>query len=132
MNKTAMVMAIAMGLSFGTVQAAEIDDLTLQVVDSNDPADMVNEIELPDVEKAAVDDGRVEQDSRDGMEQDSPDAMEQEAEDNKGDVSSEMENEIEDTKQQVEDQVDDTQDEVEDVQNEAIDESQDAESDASD
>jgi hypothetical protein len=123
MNKTAIFMALVFGLSFSAVHAAEVDDLTMQVIDSNDPADVVNEIELPDVEKNALEDSQVSSDSHDALEQD--------AEDSKSEMSSEMETDVEDARQQVEDSVDSTRDDVESVQDDTVNEMQDTESDSS-
>jgi hypothetical protein len=103
MNNATFVMGIVLTmlilfLSLGThaAQAAEMGDVTLQVLEKNDPTDIVNDIDLPDLK---VEDGN------DTLARDSHEAT-HEIEDQVRDAHDEIEDDIDDTKDDIEDSID--------------------------
>ncbi len=99
MNNITFVMGIVLTmlilfLSLGAqgARAADMDDVTLQVLESNDPADIVNDISLPDVD-----------DSRDAMH----------------DNSHDMEDDVHNAQDEIKDDIDDSRDDIEDSIDEA-------------
>lgn len=98
MNKTTVVMALALILPMTVAQASDMDDITMEVVESNDPSAMMNDIALPDVQKDVESEQEHALSSRD---------------DSLDDVKQEMENEVEDTRSEIENEVEDTKVEIE-------------------
>lgn len=110
MNNTTFVMGIVLTmlilfLSLGShaAQAADMGDVTLQVLEENDPTDIVNDIDLPDLKGEDVDDA---------MRMDSHEA-EHEIEDQVRDTHDEIEDDIEDTRDDIDDSLDEAEEENE-------------------
>ena len=78
MKKLLTIATLAIALPFGAVHAAGMDDVTMQVVDTNDSKDIVNKVEIPDMDKADVVD--VKHDKKD-VDDDATDAKEDETHD---------------------------------------------------
>lgn len=100
MNNTTFVMGIVLTmlilfLSLGThaAQAADMGDVTLQVLEQNDPTEIVNDIDLPDLKGEDVDDP---------MRTDSHEA------------THDIEDQVRDTHDEIEDDIDDTRDDIDD------------------
>ncbi len=100
MNNATFVMGIVLTmlilfLSMGShaAEAADMGDVTLQVLDSNDPTDIVNDIDLPDLKA----------DSRN----DAVGTGSHEA-------THEVEDQVQDTHDEIEDDIDDTRDDIDD------------------
>jgi hypothetical protein len=116
MNKTAIFLAMALLLPFGATQAAELDDVTMQVLESNDPSEMTNDIALPEIEKSV---GQEQEDTSSNHEDtigDSRDDAEKSADENKSDIESEMESEVEEATQEAEDSREEVEDNVNEVE----------------
>lgn len=88
MNKTTVFLALALFLPMGYAQAQDLNDLTLQAMESNDPS--------PSYQESM-------NDSRDQASQSADDSR------------NEIESEVDDSKHEVEDSVDDSRDEAEHV-----------------
>lgn len=116
MNKTAIFLALALILPLGAAQAAELDDVTMQVLDSNDPSEMTNDIALPEIEKSTAQDQEESSTSTDEATDDSRDDTEQSMDDTKSDIEAEMENEVEDTTQEAEDSRQEVEDSVNEIE----------------
>ncbi len=106
MNNTTFVMGVVLTmlilfLSVGShaAEAADMGDVTLQVLESNDPADIVNDISLPDV---------TEMDSHDDTRSASHDAA-HDIEDQVRDAHDEIEDDIDDTKDDIDDSIDEAE-----------------------
>ena len=105
MNNTTFVMGIVLTmlilfLSLGAhaVEAAEMGDVTLQVLESNDPSDIVNDIDLPDVTE---------------------DRTHDEARSASHDSAHEIEDQVREAHDEIEDEIDDTRDDIDDSIDEA-------------
>ncbi|MGV8934986.1 MAG: hypothetical protein ACOH1I_10200 [Gallionellaceae bacterium] len=82
MKKLLTIATLAIALPFGAVYAAGMDDMTMQVVDTNDSKDVMNKIEIPDMDKADVADAKhdkkdVDHDAADAKEEATHDAAEE-------------------------------------------------------
>lgn len=108
MNNATFVMGIVLTmlilfLSLGShaAQAADMGDVTLQVLEKNDPADIVNDIDLPDLnnedKKNAL-----------GMEMDAHEAA-HEIEDQARDTHDEIEDDIGDARDDIDDSLDEAE-----------------------
>lgn len=100
MNNTTFVMGIVLTmlilfLSMGShaAQAADMGDVTLQVLEENDPTDIVNDIDLPDLKG---------EDVGDSMRMGSHEA------------AHDIEDQVRDTHDEIEDDIDDTRDDIDD------------------
>jgi hypothetical protein len=100
MNNTTFVMGIVLTmlilfLSLGShgAQAADMGDVTLQVLEGNDPTDIVNDIDLPDLKG---------EDGEDAARVDSHEA------------AHEIEDQVRDTHDEIEDDINDTRDDIDD------------------
>ena len=93
MKKLLIIATLAIALPFGTVYAAGMDDVTMQVIETNDSKDIVNKVEIPDMDKADVADAKhdgkeVGHDAADAKEDETHDAAE-EAEESAHDAAEE-------------------------------------------
>ena len=82
MKKLLTIATLAIALPFGAVYAAGMDDLTMQVVDTNDSKDVVNKVEIPDMDKSDVADAdhdkkEVDHDAAEEAEESAHDAAEE-------------------------------------------------------
>lgn len=100
MNNTTFVMGVVLtmlilflSLTTHSAQAADMGDVTLQVLEKNDPMDIVNDIDLPNLKGEEVDDA---------MRMDSHEA------------THEIEDQVRDTHDEIEDDIDDTRDDIDD------------------
>lgn len=100
MNNATFVMGIVLTmlilfLSLGAqaVEAADMEDVTLQVLESNDPSEIVNNISLPDFEM-----------NYNGMHDSSHDM-----EDGVHDAHDEIEDDISDTRDDIDDSIDEAE-----------------------
>lgn len=101
MNKTTVFLALALLLPMGYVQAEDMNDLTVQALESNDPSSAISGMEVSQLDSSSVD---TTQDSRD----DSRDHASQSADDSKNDI----EDSVDDSRHEVEDTLDDSRDEA--------------------
>lgn len=106
MNNTTFVMGVVLTmlilfLSLGShaAEAADMGDVTLQVLESNDPSDIVNDIRLPDV---------TEMDGHDEM-RSSSHGVTHDIEDQVRDSHDEIEDEIDETKDDIDDSIDEVE-----------------------
>lgn len=51
MKKLLTIVTMAIVFPFGAAYAAGMDDVTMQVVDTNDSKDILNKVEIPDMDK---------------------------------------------------------------------------------
>jgi len=121
MNNATFVMGIVLTmlilfLSVGAhaVEAAEVADVTLQVLEEDDPSGLINEISLPAIDEA---------NGGQGVGDTGKDAS---------DHQQSIAEEAEDTHNEVEDDIGDTQDEIDDSVEEAEEELKDSTEDESD
>jgi hypothetical protein len=115
MNNATFVMGIVLtmlilflSLSAQAVEAADMADVTLQVLESNDPSGIVNNIELPDIVT-------VEHDSSNDKHDSSHDAK-HDIEDNVHDAHDGIEDDISDTRDDITDSLDQAEVEGDDPQ----------------
>ena len=85
MKKFLTIATLAFVLPFGSVYAAGMDDVTMQVIDTNDSKDIVNKVEIPDMDKSDVADAKhdkkdVGHDAADAKEDATHDAAEEDKE----------------------------------------------------
>jgi peptidoglycan hydrolase CwlO-like protein len=103
MNNTTFVMGVVLtmlilflALSAHAVEAADMGDVTLQVLESNDPSGIINDIELPD--------------ARDIDKYDSK----REIEEHIGETQNEIENDIDEITDDIDDSIDEAEVDKED------------------
>ncbi len=100
------LLVISLSLSAQAVEAADMDDVTLQILESNDPSDIVNNIELPEIDSVYQSD---------------------EIHDNSHESTHDVDENVHDIRDEVEDDIDDAKDDIEDSLEEAEEESDDPE-----
>lgn len=108
MNTTTVFLALALLLPMGAAQAGNLDDLTMQVMESNDPSSSINEMSLPDFDKSSVDTHRDKRDEAAHSAADSRNEIESSVDDSKHEVADTMD----DSRDQAQTAVDDSRDEI--------------------
>jgi len=123
MNKTAIFLAMALILPMGVAQASELDDVTMQVLESNEPAEVTSDISLPEVDNSV--NQQQEQDdvssNSNDVNDDSSSEAQQSADDSRSEIESEMENEVEDSSQEAEDSRQEVEDSAQEVEQSSVD-----------
>jgi hypothetical protein len=121
MNRIIILIALALGLPLSEAQAGDLDDLTMQVMESNDPSETINEIELPDIAQEALHHREHNRDFRDASQHDLSPGLD----DSVNEVESEVEGKVDDSRNDAEEGAQESRDEVvDDSRDEVVDDTQ--------